>query len=213
MFTGLIESVGKLQSMEKRADGARIKITCPSWDPCLELGESIAVQGVCLTVTKFDATSFEADVLNETLVRSNLHQSKPGQRVNLERALRLGDKMGGHFVTGHVDATGVIAAIKVTDDDHRVTVRCERKLLAGMVAKGSVALDGISLTIASLDVLTFDVCIIPWTWKHTSLHERQVGDFINVETDMLGKYVHRYLEAASGGVSEQLLAKAGFMDH
>lgn len=212
MFTGLIEAVGTLQKLEKHAGGAILSVACPHWSTPLLAGESIAVQGACLTVTGFDATQFRADVLDETLRRTNLAGKRPGQSLNLERALRLGDRLGGHIVTGHVDAIGTLASIRMEGRDRVLRIRCGRDAATGIVEKGSVALDGISLTVASVTDSEFDVCIIPWTWEHTSLHERSAGDTVNIETDMLGKYVQRhYAMQGAGTVSESMLAAAGFL--
>ncbi|HAS84367.1 MAG TPA: riboflavin synthase [Verrucomicrobia bacterium] len=211
MFTGLIEAVGSLRAMSRHAGGATLMVGCPPWSPELVAGESIAVQGACLTVVDFEATQFRADVLDETLRRTNLGQKQPGQCLNLERALRFGDRLGGHLVSGHVDTVGSLASIRMDGRDRVLNIRSDRETLLGIVRKGSVALDGISLTVSAVTDEAFDVCIIPWTWEHTSLHERRPGDPINIETDLIGKYIQRHLTAQpSGGLSEATLAAAGF---
>lgn len=212
MFTGLIETTGTLKAITPHDGGAAITVVCTPWSSPLVLGESIAVQGACLTVTYFDDSSFRADMLDETLRRTNLSEKRAGQFLNLERSLRLGDRMGGHFVTGHVDALGTLEAIRMEGRDRILRIRCGRQPAAGIVEKGSVALDGISLTVSSLDDSAFEVSIIPWTWAHTSLHERVVGDSLNIETDMIGKYIQRHLATQTVGMlSEDMLVAAGFI--
>lgn len=213
MFTGLIESVGKLKSANRSQGGAALEISCPEWDEPLKLGDSVAVQGACLTVTACDATSFVCDVLDETLDRTNLGGKAAGDVLNLERAMKLGDRLGGHFVTGHVDAIGTIAAIRMVGRDRIVAVKCDSESVAGIVEKGSVAIDGISLTVSAVSESGFEVNIIPFSWEHTSLSARRVGDLVNLETDMLGKYVAKYLmnSSASAGVGMNTLASAGFL--
>ncbi len=210
MFTGLIERVGTLRARVRIDGGDSLWVACPDWTPSLTPGESVAVQGVCLTVTGMDATQFRCDVLDETLRRTNLAGKRIGQALNLERALRLGDRLGGHMVTGHVDGVGTLEFIRMEGRDRVLRVRCGRAMVTGIVEKGSVALDGISLTVSAVDDGAFEVCIIPWTWRHTSLLERAVGDVVNIETDMIGKYIQRHLHMQSRGpVSEQMLADAG----
>ena len=214
MFTGLIEAVGTLRALERHDGGARLTVATPPWQKTgLELGESIAVQGACLTVAGFDATSFHADVLDETLRRTNLMDKRSGQALNLERALRLGARLGGHLVSGHVDTVGTLESVRMEGRDRVLRIRCGREAAAEVVGKGSVALDGISLTVSAVSDDAFEVCVIPWTWGHTSLQERQPGDTINVETDMIGKYIRRHLtQGTGGGVDHDMLAAAGFMN-
>lgn len=212
MFTGLIESVGTLEGIKPQGGGAMITVACAPWTPPLVQGESIAVQGACLTVTGFEPSWFRADVLDETLRRTNLSRKRTGQALNLERALRLGDRLGGHFVTGHVDGSGMLEAIRMEGRDRVLRVRCGREMAGGIVDKGSIALDGISLTVSAVDDGAFEVSVIPWTWEHTSLRERVTGDSFNIETDMIGKYIQRHLSVQSAGtLSEQMLAGAGFI--
>jgi len=212
MFTGLIEAVGTLRAMNRHDGGATLTVACPPWKTPLVPGESIAVQGACLTVTGFDASTFHADVLDETLRRTNLSGKRSGQALNLERALRLGDRLGGHMVSGHVDTVGTLESIRTEGRDRVLRIRCGREAAAEVVGKGSVALDGISLTVSTVSDDAFEVCVIPWTWGHTSLQERSPGDTINVETDMIGKYIRRHLmmQSAGGGVDHDMLTAAGF---
>ncbi len=213
MFTGLIEAVGRLKSANRSEGGAALEIGCPEWDVPLELGDSVAVQGVCLTVTSCDLTSFVCDVLDETLDRTNLGGKVSGDALNLERAMKLGDRLGGHFVTGHVDAIGTISAIRMSGRDRIVAVKCDPETLSGIVEKGSIAIDGISLTVSAVSESDFEVNIIPFSWEHTSLSARNVGDVVNLETDMLGKYVAKYLlkTSSKAGVGMNTLASAGFL--
>ncbi len=214
MFTGLIEAVGTLRALERHDGGARLTVAAPTWQMPLVPGESIAVQGACLTVAGFDAATFHADVLEETLRRTNLMGKRSGQALNLERALRLGDRLGGHLVSGHVDTVGTLESVRMEGRDRVLRIRCGREAAAEVVEKGSVALDGISLTVSAVSDDAFEVCVIPWTWGHTSLQERQPGDTINVETDMIGKYIRRHLSMreGGGGVDHDMLAAAGFIN-
>lgn len=211
MFTGLVERTGTLRSLRTRGDAAAVEIACEPWDIPLAVGESVAVQGACLTVVRADARGFSCDVLRETLNKTSLGARQPGQLLNLERALRVGDRLGGHFVTGHVDGVGRIAGATSRGADRVLTVACAPELLGDIVPKGSIACDGVSLTIARLLEGAFEVHIIPHTWSHTSLSERRAGDAINIETDLIGKHVRRILGGrAAGGVTEETLRAAGF---
>jgi len=176
-------------------------------------GESIAVDGVCLTAVEADERSVRFDVLMETLHRTGFGERKLGDLVNLERALRLGDAMGGHMVTGHVDGTGTIRSLTRAGRDWVVEAACSNELLSGIVPKGSIALDGISLTVAELRAESFTVHIIPHTWQNTSLSQARVGRLVNLETDIIGKYVARYLQKGlpSSHIGWDTLKNAGFM--
>lgn len=211
MFTGIIQKVGKIVAVDSAAETGRLVVSVAAWGQAFEIGESVAVQGICLTLARSTADVLEFDVLQETFARTNLGQRKKGDLVNLERALRVGDALGGHFVTGHVDGPGTIAAIDRAGRDQVVRVACQRSLLAGIVGKGSIAVDGISLTIAELADASFSVHVIPHTWEHTSLRERVAGDSVNLELDILGKYVNRMVRGAGDGVTLEALRRAGFM--
>lgn len=213
MFTGLIEAVGELIRIERSKEGASLVIGCPAWDAPLVLGESIAVQGACLTVTSFTDTSFTCDVLDETLNRTNLSTKPMGASLNLERALALGARLGGHMVTGHVDSVGTLVAIHPAGRDRILEIKCDAALATGVVEKGSIAIDGISLTVSAVTEQKFKVNIIPFSWEHTSLKDRRAGDSVNLESDILGKYVQRYLAAGplAKGVDIESLASAGFL--
>jgi riboflavin synthase len=216
MFTGLIERVGKLAGIEDRGEGALLAIGIPDWPEPLVVGESVAVEGVCLTVAMITARQFTCDVLKETLSRTTLGLKKPGTPLNLERALRADGRLGGHFVSGHVDGVGTVASIGRAGPDWVLDIACSEDLLGGMVFKGSIAVNGVSLTLAKLDSTGFSVHLIPHTWTHTSLHLLQQGDPVNLETDMLGKYVKGFLDRSGGGdragrLTLERLGEAGFL--
>jgi riboflavin synthase len=189
MFSGIIQKVGKIEKVERAPDGSgRLTMSCEPWPQPIQLGESIANNGVCLTVTHMDHNTFSFDLLDETFKKTNLGDLKPGDLVNLERALRVGDVIGGHFVTGHVDGVGVTSAWEPIGRDFIWRIQCPIAITDGMVPKGSIALDGISLTIVDLADGAFSVHIIPHTVTHTNLSRIRVGLPVNLETDMLGKY-------------------------
>lgn len=192
MFTGLIEDVGSLIS--RRETGKDGKLSIKTRLPLAEIaiGDSVAVNGVCLTVEqKSGADTLVFHTLSETLRRSNLGSLPPGGAVNLERAMLLGGRLGGHMVQGHVDGTGIIRGIRETADDIVVTLSLPQDLRHLVIPKGSIAINGISLTIAVLETDQFSVHIIPHTWRATSLRDTAVGDAVNLEADMIGKYVFR----------------------
>lgn len=213
MFTGLIERKGTLASRKKSNGGWTLQIKCEMWhDEPVELGESVAVQGVCLTVTSVLPDGFTADLLDETLRRSALGELKKGAAVNLERALRFGDRLGGHIVSGHVDETGSLISIKEDGRDKILTVSCSRDFSLQCVMKGSVTINGVSLTITGLTETSVSVNIIPHTWQETSLSELKPGSPINLEADIIGKYIARRMEAQTHTITEDTLKKAGFYD-
>ena len=211
MFTGLIQQVGRLRTRSRVAGGWSLNIGYAPWDDPLMPGESVAVQGVCLTVTRLGKGAFDADLLDETLQRTTLGTLAIGAGVNLERALRPADRLGGHLVAGHVDETGRMASVETRGRDRRVRVALSTGAARQCVLKGSIALDGISLTLTGLGDDWFTVDIIPHTWQATSLAERQVGEAVNIETDILGKYVERLLgQGRGGGLTPDKLVRAGF---
>ena len=212
MFTGLIQKLGALKQRARIGDAWSLAIQCEPWDEPLRLGESVAVQGVCLTVTQIhEGGGFTVDLLDETLARTALGRLPANALLNLERALRFSDRLGGHIVSGHVDECGRVARVETRGRDHAVRVACSAAFARQCVLKGSVALDGISLTLAGLGDDWLEVHIIPHTWQHTSLRERAPGDPVNLESDLVGKYVQKFSSAApSPGVTESLLKNAGF---
>ncbi len=216
MFTGLVEGVGEVLGVRPRGPDAVLTIQ-PPWD--LEeavLGESVAVNGACLTVTGLAGGGFTVDVSAETLSRTTLGGLKPGAKVNLERALKLGERLGGHLVTGHVDCVGRITGKEQVGQSTRFTVSIPAEHLRYVVEKGSVALEGISLTVNSVGAADFSLNIIPHTMAQTTLRLAGVGDSVNIETDLIGKYVARLLirdeppQGSKGGLSREDLAKLGF---
>lgn len=214
MFTGLIEDLGTLVELRRNGEAARITLATALPMTELRLGESIAVNGACLTVTAFGDGRFTADVSPETLAKTTLSLLNRGARVNLERALRLSDRLGGHLVTGHIDGQAAVVERSRQGNAWRFGFRCAPELLRLLVAKGSVAIDGISLTVNEVGNELFQVMVIPHTLEQTTLADRQLGDRVNVETDLIGKYVARLLGAGNGqpgGVTLELLAKSGFL--
>jgi riboflavin synthase len=196
MFTGLIEAVGEIDGVDASPAGRRIRIRAPLASQ-VTVGESLSVNGVCLTVVSHEGVVVAADVSPETLKVTTLGQAKTGQLVNLERSLRADARVGGHFVQGHVDATAAIRELRADGDSYWLTVSFPSALAPLIVHKGSVAVDGISLTVAAVDGDMFSVQIIPFTFQHTNLRRARPGDSVNLECDILGKYVARALEYRS----------------
>jgi riboflavin synthase len=195
MFTGLIETVAEVAEMKPIATGFRLRLTS-DLAPELSPGESLAVNGVCLTVILCDGRDIHADISPETAKVTALGGLKPGALINLERPLRADARIGGHFVQGHVDATGSIEEIRRDGECHWLTVKFPSLLAPYIVHKGSIAVDGVSLTVAGLGERRFDVQIVPFTWEHTNLRLASTGDSVNLECDILGKYVVRVAELA-----------------
>lgn len=193
MFTGLIEATGRIESLQATADGGHLRVRTPMAAE-LRLGDSIAVNGVCLTVVQQDADIFAADVAPVTLDVTTLGRLVAGRVVNLERPVRADARMGGHFVLGHVDATGRIATLRHDGDAHWLEVDIPPSLEPLVIPRGSIAIDGMSLTIAALGKARVAVQIVPFTFTHTALAQAAVGDPVNLEADVLGKYVVRLLE-------------------
>ncbi len=212
MFTGLIQQVGQLSRWEKIKAGQRLIITSAAWAPALAPGESLAVNGACLTIVYCQGREIACDVLQETLQRTTLGAKQPGAALNLERAVRMGDPLGGHMLTGHVDGVGTLLQQRSLGRDWLLQIACSSDLLQGMVHKGSIAVDGISLTIANLDSRSFTTHIIPFTWQHSNLHILREGSAVNLETDIIGKHVRRWLETtrASTQLTMERLRQAGF---
>jgi riboflavin synthase len=193
MFTGIVEETGVIEAITPTATAIQLTVRAQVCARGVKLGDSIAVNGCCLTVTKLrrakPGSTLQFDLLKETWERTNLSATAPGASVNLERALAVGDRLGGHFVTGHVDGTGVITRWERSGTDHVLEVSAPKELRPYLVFKGSVAVDGISLTVAGVTKAGFRIWIIPHTLAKTALRERKVGDAVNLEGDLLGKYV------------------------
>jgi riboflavin synthase len=193
MFTGIVEAIGAIAGITPSASGDRLCVRTPL-AATLKDGDSIAVNGVCLTVVSSDTQEFHADIGPETARVTNLGRLRPNRTVNLERAMRADDRLGGHFVLGHVDAVGLLEGVRPEAESHWVRIRFPEPLAAFFIPKGSVAVDGVSLTIAALTDHHFDVQVIPYTWTHTTLGTLAPGEAVNLECDMIGKYVVRALE-------------------
>lgn len=215
MFTGIIQSVGRLRARSARGVGQRLSIEC-AFDR-YELGESIAVDGVCLTVVSFRADGFDADASAETLARSTLGARAVGQRVNLERALRVGDRLGGHIVAGHVDGVGHVRSITAVGEAQRWAFTAPAEVLRFVAEKGSITIDGVSLTVNAVQDDGFEVMLVPFTQQATTFADRASGSAVNLEADVLARYVARALAsrtetAAPAGLTLDTLMKHGFVD-
>lgn len=193
MFTGIIEEIGIIKNVKKNNKSSIITIQGKKIFEDINIGDSISVNGVCLTVTTFSNEIFTADVMNETLSRSSLDSLQNGSYVNLERAMSASGRFGGHIVSGHIDGTGKIIKIKRDDNAIWYTVTVENNLIKYIVEKGSIAIDGISLTVANVNENSFSVSIIPHTSQETILSHRLVGDIVNIENDIIGKYVEKLI--------------------
>lgn len=230
MFTGLIEEIGKVKGVRIGSKSGQIEISAYKVLEGASIGDSIAVNGVCLTITTMGNTSFTADVMAETFRRSSLGSLVSGAYVNLERAMAAGGRFGGHIVSGHIDGTGTVADIKREDNAIWYTINADRGLLKYIVTKGSIAIDGISLTVAYVDDKCFKVSIIPHTSSQTILQYKKTGNIVNLECDMIGKYVEKLLSIGAvnlafndtvtgtagqkaskeGGITMEFLAENGF---
>jgi riboflavin synthase len=195
MFTGLIEATGRIERLEGTGVGRRVRIAAP-FAAELRAGDSVAVNGVCLTVVAAHVDGFSADLTRETLEVTSFQSMSAGRLVNLERPVRADTRMGGHFVLGHVDHTGRILMLRADGDGHWLEVETPPALAPYIISRGSIAVDGISLTIASLSDVRVGIQIVPFTFAHTALSEARVGDLVNLEADVLGKYVARVLAVA-----------------
>jgi riboflavin synthase len=210
LFTGIIEEKGVVTAIKRGVKSAVLTIGATKVFSDLKIGDSVAVNGVCLTVTSIEGNRFAADVMNETLSRSSLGDLRIGGSVNLERAMPAIGRFGGHIVSGHIDGTGTVSGIKKEDIAVWYTVRASPQIMRYIVEKGSVAIDGISLTVAKAERDRFSVSIIPHTAQETVLSDRMVGDVVNLENDVIGKYIEK-LMAAPKGVTEGLLMENGFL--
>jgi riboflavin synthase len=211
MFTGIIEEMGSVKALRHEAGAARLAVSASRVLGGTAPGDSICVNGVCLTVVEMDKSGFSADVAVETLKVTNLGELKTGTKVNLERALQLSARIGGHLVSGHVDAVGRIREKREEGNGWRIFIDAPDTVLRYVIKKGSIAIDGISLTVADVDKKGFSIAMIPHTAKLTTLGFKSAGDSINLETDLIGKYVERLLAGrVEDGVSLELLRKSGF---
>lgn len=193
MFTGIVEEIGTINSIFQNRENARIKIDANKVLEDVNLGDSICTNGVCLTVTEYDSKSFTVDVMGETLRRSNLGELKKGDKVNLERALALGGRFGGHIVSGHIDGVGVIKEFANEGNAIWISIETSNDILKSIVFKGSITIDGVSLTVAYVDDDIFKVCIIPHTQSETILTSKKTGNKVNLECDVIAKYIEKLL--------------------
>lgn len=211
MFTGIIENLATVKKLSLKAGGAELFLDVSDLCKDLKLGESIAINGVCLTVKEISGTVVSFDVSGETLRKTTLRALRNAERVNIERALRVGDRLGGHFVTGHVDGIGTIKEKKQSVDQCTMSFSVESKFTDMMIEKGSVAVDGISLTIVNLLDGAFSVALIPYTLSSTTLGHKKTGDQVNIEIDMMGKWVKKILKKENdGGITRKQLTEQGF---
>lgn len=216
MFTGIVEEIGSIREIKPGASSMKIKISCRKVLEKTEIGDSIAVNGICLTVTSLETNAFTADVMAETMRRSSLNSLSVGNKVNLERAMAADGRFGGHIVSGHIDGTGTIASMTPEDNAVWVEIETPPQILRYIVQKGSIAIDGISLTVAKLTEHSFSVSLIPHTGEQTTLLSNKPGDLVNLENDIIGKYVERFLTVSEDGATTQskidmnFLAEHGF---
>ncbi len=213
MFTGIIEEVGAVRHIRMGSTSCVITVGAEKVLTDVHIGDSIAVNGTCLTVYSFDGGSFSADVMPETMRRTNLGSLAPGSPVNLERAMAANGRFGGHIVSGHIDGTGQVRSLRREDNAVWVRIAASPDILRYIVEKGSIAIDGISLTVASVTAQDFAVSVIPHTGEETTLLHKKPGDIVNLECDILAKYVEKLLghSTAKGGITPQFLSEHGFL--
>ncbi|HIS61960.1 MAG TPA: riboflavin synthase [Candidatus Scybalomonas excrementigallinarum] len=213
MFTGIIEERGILQEIQRSVNCAKITIQAKKVLEEIQLGDSIAVNGICLTVTSFTKDIFTADVMPETWRRCSISQLSKGQLVNLERAMPMNGRFGGHIVSGHIDGIGKIQGMKREENAVLYEILAEEKILRYVIEKGSIAIDGISLTVTNVTDKSFSVSVIPHTVQNTNLKERKKGEFVNLEADCIGKYVSKFLDVTKKEetITENFLMEHGFL--
>lgn len=215
MFTGIVEEIGEVTNIMTSRNNFKLSIKANKVLEGTKIGDSICTNGVCLTVCKIENKIFTVDVMDETLNKSSLSEVKVGTKVNLERALAVNGRLDGHIVTGHIDGTGTISKIDHNANGVWVYVSCKNYILEGMVQKGSITIDGVSLTIAYLDDTSFAVSLIPHTYKNTLFSLKVVGDVVNLECDIIGKYVYKFFSNKSNKksnlINENFLVENGFM--
>ncbi len=202
MFTGIVEEKGRIRRLDIRGSSGKIEVSCRKVLEGTKLGDSIAVNGICLTVTKLYDDGFSADIMAETVRRSSLSMAKQQDHVNLERAMAANGRFGGHIVSGHIDGTGVIQEVKKEENAVWFTIKAPDRILRYIIEKGSIAIDGISLTVAYVDDQVFKVSIIPHTMQETTLASGRPGDRVNLENDSVGKYVEKLLGLSAGGTGK-----------
>jgi riboflavin synthase len=213
VFTGIIEELGTVQGLDLYRDSARLTILANRVLEETLIGDSIAVNGVCLTVTELSTKHFSVDIMKETLEKTNLKYLKPNSQVNLERALQLKTRLGGHLVSGHIDGTGKITAIDKVDIARVYKISTSKEITELSLPKGSIAVDGISLTIVEVGQDYFTISLIPHTFKNTTLGYKTIGDLVNLETDLIGKYVAKVLQNQSEKTAEQKISLKFLTEH
>ena len=211
MFTGIIEEKGIIKSIHSGGRSSRIVISASKILEDMKIGDSINTDGVCLTVTEFSTSSFTVDVMPETMFRSTFGKLKPGSMVNLERALTLSGRLGGHIVNGHIDGTGIVKSIRKDENATWLSITAEEPILRYIVEKGSVAIDGISLTVAKVDRQSFEVSLIPHTQAETTIRTKKTGDAVNIECDIIGKYIEKLGSSGKGKIDIGFLTENGFV--
>lgn len=213
MFTGIIEEVGEISSIQRIGPSIRLTVNARRVLQDIKAGDSIAVNGICLTAVEFTGSAFMADVMHETVSRTSLSQLRPGSPVNLERAMQLNGRFGGHIVTGHIDGTGTIVRIQRDSIAVWYTIKTDAAIMRYIIKKGSVAIDGISLTVADLSADSFRVSVIPHTLEHTALAAKKLNHMVNLENDCVGKYIEKLLfgeKEASSKITREFLAGYGY---
>jgi riboflavin synthase len=220
MFTGIIEEIGKIAAIKRGSKSSQLQIQGKKIFEDLKIGDSVAVNGVCLTATSIDGNKFWADVMNETLQRSSLGDLKVNSTLNLERAMSANGRFGGHIVSGHIDGTGKILSIKKDDNAVWYKVEASPNVMRYIIEKGSITIDGISLTVAKVEKNNFSVSIIPHTLRETTLASRSIGSIVNLENDIVGKYIEKFIKNPQSQLNVkpkkestltlEMLAKAGF---
>ena len=214
MFTGIVEEIGLVENVKKGPASASVTINAPAVTAGTKTGDSIAVNGICLTVTSLAGSTFTADIMHESLNRSSLSDLRRGSRVNLERAMAADGRFVGHIVSGHVDGTGIISAIREDDNAVWYTVRTSPAIMRYIVEKGSVTIDGVSLTVAAVTEDSFSVSVIPHTRQVTIMGDLRAGDKVNLENDIIGKYVEKFLKpeetSVKSNITREFLTRCGF---
>ena len=214
MFTGLVEEIGTVTAVHPYGQGRTFSIAAKRVLDGLSVGDSVAVDGVCLTVIEAGTQGFRADAVEETLDRTTLATIRVGDRVNLERSLAAGARLGGHFVQGHIDGTGVIESIAPLSAEHRLTVRLDAGLVNFVVEKGSIAVDGLSLTVAAVKEACIEIAVIPYTWQATTISRKKTGDRVNIEVDILAKYIYKFIRPfkLKAGLTLEKLSQMGYSE-
>ncbi|MDR5659463.1 riboflavin synthase [Serpentinicella sp. ANB-PHB4] len=218
MFTGIVEEIGRVKQIHRSGDGSSMIIEATEVLKDVKLGDSIATNGVCLTVNRFETNSFQVDVMAETIRNSNLKDLKQGSLVNLERAVAVGDRLGGHIVSGHIDGVGMISQFEKEDNATWITISAAPELLKYIVLRGSIAVDGVSLTVAYVDHECFKISMIPHTKDETILINKKIGDLVNLECDMIAKYIEKMVNITKmeskpekKDISMDFLKQSGFL--